>query len=165
MLLKQAQPGTDKSPEANAAIAEANIAIRKRPSEFVNFKNDFVANNGYWNDAVGQQMYSQYIKDNPIISGKGIEKGTIVLNPNRQTLEQYANNGGFSRFGVKGNPQQPSSSNAGGGNSPSNTTPQSGSGAIPPIPASLPTGSQYSPSLKQWRDSSGKKYDMSGNPL
>jgi hypothetical protein len=43
--------------------------------------------------------------------------------------------------------------------------PKVSSGSIPPIPSSVPSGSQYSPSLKQWRDPSGKKYDVSGNPL
>lgn len=105
MMLKQAQPGNDKSTEANSAIADANIAIRTRPAEFATFKNDFVANNGYWNDAVGQQMYNQYTKDNPIIDVAKSGNGQIALNPNRQTIEQYANNGGFAKYGVKGNPQ------------------------------------------------------------
>ena len=52
-----------------------------------------------------------------------------------------------------------------GNASSSSAITSSGSTTIPPIPASLPTGSQYSPSLKQWRDSSGKLYDAFGNPL
>ena len=105
MMLKQAQPGNDKSTEANSDIADANIAIRTRPAEFANFKNDFIASNGYWNDAIGQQMFNKYVNENPIIDVSKSGQGKIVLNQNRQTIEQYANNGGFAKYGVKGNPQ------------------------------------------------------------
>lgn len=154
MMLKQAQPGNDKSPEANADIADANIAIRTRPQEFANFKNDFVANNGYWNDAIGQQMYNKYITDNPIIDIAKSGNGKIVLNPNRQTIEQYANNGGFSKYGVTGNPQS------------STTTGAKTSSAQPVIhPAGLPSGSLYSPSRNQYKAPDGTVYDAKGNPV
>ncbi len=135
-MLKQAQPGVDKSSEANAAIADANIAIRTRPSEFANFKNDFVANNGYWNDAVGQQMYNQYIKDNPIIDVKKSGNGQIALNPNRVTIEQYANNGGFAKYGVKGNPQNNTTPSA---SAPQGSGPGTQGGNVPlqPPPAAV----------------------------
>ena len=38
-------------------------------------------------------------------------------------------------------------------------------GTAPPRPSNIPAGSQYSPSRNQWRDSTGKLYDVQGNPL
>ena len=38
-------------------------------------------------------------------------------------------------------------------------------GGIPPMPSSLPAGSQYSPSRRQWRDPSGKLFDETGAPV
>lgn len=40
-----------------------------------------------------------------------------------------------------------------------------GGGNAPAMPKSLPSGSQYSPSRKQWRDPKGKIYDASGQPV
>jgi hypothetical protein len=37
--------------------------------------------------------------------------------------------------------------------------------SIPQPPTSLPPGSQYSPSRKQWRDPNGRLYDAAGRPM
>lgn len=54
-------------------------------------------------------------------------------------------------------PQTTTKKTEGEGEKPASTAPQR--------PSTVPSGSQYSPSRKQWRDKSGKIYDAEGNPV
>jgi hypothetical protein len=63
---------------------------------------------------------------------------------------------------IRGRITQTSKSGEGGKSVPAS---QAAESSPPPKPISVPSGSQYSPSLKQWRDPSGTIYDAMGQKV
>lgn len=84
---------------------------------------------------------------------------------NRNVLEgsiDDANKSYYSLFGAEYHPPNRAADQLGGGaksaNQPSNATVKT-----PPLPPSVPSGSQYSATLDQWRDPSGNLYNADGS--
>lgn len=114
-IAREALPGRGNTPEANKNIAQFWQAKLQLPQEYAQFKQDYIGVNGSWNEAIGNRMFQQYQKDNPIFDPKILadpehaQMSDFKLNPNRQSLEQYSQNGGWNKLtflGMKGNPAQ-----------------------------------------------------------
>lgn len=112
-IAREAMPGRGNTPEANANIAKFWQAKLQLPQEWAQFKQDYMAVNGSWNEAIGERMFQQYQKDNPIFDPRVLntpEKAKLsdfALNPHRQSLEDYSKSGGWSKLSFLGMKQQP----------------------------------------------------------
>ena len=107
-MMRGAEMGTQNPREANENIAQSHLAFAQRAIDHAQFKRDFIQNNGYWNEAVGRNMFNQYLKDNPVFDPAAVKDSQSAkannyqLNPNRLSLEEYAAKGGFKNFVDKG---------------------------------------------------------------
>lgn len=103
-IAREAMPGRGNTAEANKNIAQFWQAKLQLPQEWAQFKQDYMAVNGSWNEAIGERMFQQYQKDNPIFDPAILanpEKAKLsdfALNPNRQSLEKYAQSGGWNKL-------------------------------------------------------------------
>lgn len=77
---------SDKAPSTNKNIIEFNLAQRQRDRDFNSYLQNYAAVNGAITPHA-QAQWRKYLEANPITSRD--EKGTIKINPNRMTYQQY----------------------------------------------------------------------------
>lgn len=77
---------SDKSPETNKNIIEFNLAQRQRDRDFNSYLQNYAAVNGAITPHA-QAQWRKYLEANPITIRD--EKGSIRINPNRMTYQQY----------------------------------------------------------------------------
>jgi hypothetical protein len=77
---------SDKSPTTNKNIIEFNLAQRQRDRDFNDYLQRYAAVNGAITPHA-QAQWRKYLEANPITTTD--EKGSIRINPNRMTFQQY----------------------------------------------------------------------------
>lgn len=77
---------SDKAPSTNKNIIEFNLAQRQRDRDFNSYLQNYAAVNGAITPHA-QAQWRKYLEANPITMRD--EKGTIKINPNRVTYQQY----------------------------------------------------------------------------
>jgi hypothetical protein len=77
---------SDKSPTTNKNIIEFNLAQRQRDRDFNDYLQRYAAVNGAITPHA-QAQWRRYLEANPITTTD--EKGSIRINPNRMTFQQY----------------------------------------------------------------------------
>ena len=77
---------SDKAPSTNKNIIEFNLAQRQRDRDFNSYLQNYAAVNGAITPHA-QAQWRKYLEANPITTRD--EKGTIRINPNRMTYQQY----------------------------------------------------------------------------
>lgn len=77
---------SDKAPSTNKNIIEFNLAQRQRDRDFNDYLQRYAAVNGAITPHA-QAQWRRYLEANPITTSDS--KGTITINPNRMTFQQY----------------------------------------------------------------------------
>ncbi len=143
-LLLNAAQNTGSNKQANDEAGASRLAANRIEEDFSDFKNDFVAVNGRWEEGLGQKMFDQYMRDNPIDhdhirNSKAWDGGKYDPMKGRKSLEEYKASGGWDNLLGK---QKPAGAGAAG---------DTGSGASSGMPvvsspadlAALPSGTTF----------------------
>jgi len=85
-MFRNATLGVGKDPEVNQNVGRGLLVREQNRKDFIQYKQDYATANGHLQGAASQ--WNQYLEANPIFDVNS-PTGSFVLNPERQTYQQF----------------------------------------------------------------------------